>query len=165
MSDGPVREMTLEEWVDSLPLTHGARGEYDRLRADRDQFERESCERFQQLDAALKRIEELKVKLKYCTNEYEELSKELATYHIITTDQIDAAWEYVQNILFATKGNADFKRFAKEIFEHIGIVACSKCGGIGSVALDDERLLHGPFNSKGQCPVCAERNRHGWVKE
>jgi len=153
-----------QDWEEQASIeASSCQGTIERLTADRDQFERESCERFQQLDAALKRIESLEQALAKASLRTQELEQdrerglEERGYHIITTDQIDAAWEYVQNILFATKGNADFKRFAKEIFERIGIVACEKCGGSGSYTGTDEDHDRPVQRNCKACHV------HGWV--
>jgi len=115
------------------------------------------CEKLAEKD---KRIEELMNHLKRAIAPV-EAGGGTGGFHIVTTEQlasgevvlltqgqIDKAWEYVQNILFATKGNADFKRFAKEIFERIGIVACEECGGGVSKAWDNG------------CPSC---HGHGWI--
>jgi len=152
-----------QDWEEQASIeASSCQGTIERLTADRDQFERESCERFQQLDAALKRIESLEQALAKASLRTQELEQdrerglEERGYHIITTDQIDAAWEYVQNILFATKGNADFKRFAKEIFERIGIVACEECGGSGVVREHERGYEDGVEDT---CPSC---HGHGW---
>ena len=70
-------------------------------------------------------------------------------YHIITTDQIDAAWSDAWRKYQGTNSTAGFSSLEK-----VGIVACGGCGGSGKA----EYPLEGNY---GPCPSC---HGHGWKK-
>ena len=81
-------------------------------------------------DRMRRRIEELE--------QDRSLGLEERGYHIITTEQIDAAWEW--NVL--------------EIMAELNIVACEECGGCGS--------MWAPWDE--QVPItCHSCHGHGWV--
>jgi len=68
-------------------------------------------------------------------------------YHIITADQIDAAWEHFAK----NKELRPYSRAGAECaMKELGIVACEECGGGVSKAWDNG------------CPSC---HGHGWVSK
>ena len=130
-----------------------AKAEIERLRAENKAAWDSAEYNAQRARDAEKRIEELH-------EDNDALIAQLSPKagYFFTDEQLDAAWEYVQNILFATKGNADFKRFAKEIFERIGVVACEECGGSGVVREHERGYEDGVEDT---CPSC---HGHKWKK-
>jgi len=88
-----------------------------------------------------KRIEELE--------RDRSLGLEERGYHIITTEQIDAAWSDAWRKYQGTNSTAGFSSLEK-----VGIVACGGCGGSGKA----EYPLEGNY---GPCPSC---HGHGWKK-
>ena len=127
-------------------------GDYELLRAevkDLRSMDSHADLTIDRLQAALaakdKRIEELEKE-----SEWKAMKQLLcADYHIITTEQTDAAWGIVDSFLDEGRGAAE----ALAIF---GIVACEECGGSGVVREHERGYEDGVEDT---CPSC---NGHGW---
>jgi len=108
--------------------------EYERLRAD--------------LAAKDKRVEELGKE-----SEWKAMKQLLcADYHIITDEQIDAAW--------ARTTETDWSDYVPGVIDALGdfgIISCEKCGGSG---LQLPKEQPGNFRCIIECPTC---HGHGWI--
>jgi len=75
------------------------------------------------------------------------------TNHIITRDQIDAAWIYVEGC--ENPGERDWMLLA---FDKLGIVRCEGCGGSGKRESRSSSMKEDPM--LWTCPAC---HGHGWI--
>ena len=110
-----------------------------------------------ELAAKDKRIEELEQAEARLTRIIEKRESHLSTLlgnhrggHIITTDQIDAAWNQAQEWAYTQPD-------CFEALACLNIVACEECGGSGVVREHERGYEDGVEDT---CPSC---NGHGWV--
>ena len=152
-----------QDWEEQASIeASSCQGTIERLTADRDQFERESCERFQQLDAALKRIEELENIEIIATNRgtfavVDGKTRAVENGYIITTEQLASG-----EVVLLTQGQIDWawrvasseEPYTDDCLAELGIVACEECGGSG--------MIGNPSSSDQVC-ICHDCGGHGWV--
>ncbi len=116
----------------------------------------EICERDAEIESLRAEIEAGE-KLRAFAHECNMKQRDSLRAEVAERDKrIDKAWKYVQGVLFATNGNADLRRFAREIFERLGIVACEECGGSGTVG---QQTQYPEPLDESECPSCGG---HGW---
>ena len=126
------------------------RAEIKRLRAelaDRETRIHKQCERVEELEKQNDTSNDAFQKLNNFGNKINEHYCEHGEYpHIITTDQIRAAWKLC-NIAAEYKDHVGF-----ELLEQLGIVRCEGCGGDGH-SMSTFAVKHEQVRM-GTCPDC-----------
>jgi hypothetical protein len=84
--------------------------------------------------------------------------------HIITNEQIDAAWASADQFLMDAEIHQSPLHKATaggmyEVLTIIGIVECPECGGLGVIEYPP------PIGGGCMCPRCAKYTGHGWIRE
>jgi rubrerythrin len=146
---GESREMSLAEWVDTLPLVHGARDEFARLRKERDEAVEAEIDTTNTLDE--------------CSDECDRLRKERDRLRESYKSLIQRDTENLRRLILAQKRVKSLEDALKECIERAGkgvwgvsfgmkLLAllsptspseCSTCGG--------KRVIHPPGVP---CPYC-----------
>jgi hypothetical protein len=114
-------------------------------------WEQENLELHLEVERLRKRIEELEAECDETTRQIDYLA---SNERVITHDQIDAAWIYVEGC--ENPGERDWMLLA---FDKLGIERCGKCDGEGSAFCSTEEFYAGGEETK-TCPDCDGR---GWV--
>jgi len=99
------------------------------------------------------RIEELATAIGQVLNMRQEIIDKVIAgenCHIITTEQIRAAWDQTHN----TASNGVYARGAENALKELGIVECEGCGGDGDFGPTDGGVW--------RCPDCAEWGSEGF---
>jgi len=159
-----IKKHGLDQDVDMFDLPavimQDAAAEIELLRESRDAVIRKAKERVKRVEQsyvrqfdlreeAEQRIEELEAE--QCEIGGVEFMKKTGRY-VITTEQIDAAW----NLVMDTGEDGRINSGAEQSLARVGIVRCEGCGGCGQVQVytkDDD------YDADG-CPDC---DGHGWM--
>lgn len=118
---------------------------------------------FNERDRLLKRIEELEKE-----SEWKAMKQLLcADYHIITTEQIDAAW---QRAMQKKRGEMTATYFIgvgmEAALKELGIEPCEHEWGDGEFeCIDGETATTMPPTEYDSIPICPACDGHGWVKK
>ena len=137
-------------------------GRIERLREKYDREYKHSTELGNTIDrltyelaVANRRIEELENRLEVC---HERELEQVASGHIITRDQIRAAWKEANATSHLKYQNVTLLRFLEK---HFGIVRCKRCGGSTIEATTIDHNMYGePVCANLPCPAC---HGEGWV--
>jgi hypothetical protein len=129
----------------------------------------EICERDAEIAVLSAEVERLKAGVRFWNETAIEYKRQLyetirrgpesAGLHIITDEQIDAAWKMVRGWQHGGGTTTEDFRLWMMIFKRMSIVECSRCGGSGRLK---RRATESALYPPQTCPRC---QGHGWIRD